>query len=393
MREYTLTGRESIADREKVPSRTTSAIAACVSSGVRSPPVSGYTASADGTASPDGTLFLVKLADLSGTPRFFLPPTDVMNTRPTDSHALEDRRRALPPYSSEWYDQVRMQLGEAACRQLGFYAIPQEYLLSVVIPVYNERETLLALLENVRRVPIRKEIVLVDDASTDGTRDLLKDLERQVWDDAQNRLAIYYHDQNRGKGAAVRTGFSKARGDAVIIQDADLEYDPAEIPRLLQPIIEDRADVVFGSRFLGDQPHRVLYFWHYAGNKFLTMLSNCFTNLNLTDMETCYKLFRREVIEAIGPAVEAGTVRYRAGIDRPRGTAEMPGVRDVDQLPWPDLRPGQEDRPARWVSGPVVHRALWTRGLKSVGRDVWTRSVCPRYTSSPAKEGHVDQDW
>ena len=203
------------------------------------------------------------------------------------------------PYTAEWFERMRSQLGDAACRQLGMYAIPSDFRLSVVIPVFNERETLMQLLDRVKEVPIPKEIVLVDDCSSDGTRDLLKELEQSEWSDDKNQLSIHYHDVNQGKGAAVRTGFAKATGDVSIIQDADLEYDPAEIPRLLQPIIEDRADVVFGSRFLGDQPHRVLYFWHYAGNKFLTMLSNCFTNLNLTDMETCYKAVRGEVARGL----------------------------------------------------------------------------------------------
>ena len=158
----------------------------------------------------------------------------------------------------------------------------------------------------------------MDDCSVDGTRDLLKELEAQAWSDPQNRLSIFYHDKNRGKGAAVRTGFSKAKGDVMIIQDADLEYDPGEIPRLLQPIIAGKADVVFGSRFLGDQPHRVLYFWHYVGNRVLTTLSNCFTNLNLTDMETCYKLFSREVMDKMGPMLK----QDRFGIE-PEMTARV----------------------------------------------------------------------
>ncbi|MFG0294571.1 MAG: glycosyltransferase family 2 protein [Maioricimonas sp. JB045] len=222
------------------------------------------------------------------------------------------------PYTNEWYQSLRAILGEGGCRQLGIYAIPDNFQLSVVVPVFNERNTLPEILDRIRAVPIRKEIVLVDDCSSDGTRDLLKDYETREWNDPNNVLSIHYHDVNRGKGAAVRTGFSHARGDAIIIQDADLEYDPAEIPRLLQPIINDEADVVFGSRFLGDQPHRVLYFWHYLGNKFLTLLSNCFTNLNLTDMETCYKLFKREVIEAIGPRLR----QERFGIE-PEMTARV----------------------------------------------------------------------
>lgn len=234
------------------------------------------------------------------------------------------------PYSQEWYDQLRRVLGSAACRQLGFYVIPPNVIVSVVIPVYNERDTILEIIRQVRDVPVRKEIVLVDDCSKDGTRDILKQLEdeeRAIVEQANaagrpvlatNRLTIVYHEKNRGKGAAVRTGFAAAKGDIVLIQDADLEYDPTEYPRLLRPIVEGQADVVFGSRFLGDQPHRVLYFWHYLANKTLTTLSNCFTNLNLTDMETCYKVFRREVIDEIGPKL----AQERFGIE-PEITARV----------------------------------------------------------------------
>src|SRR5262249_42975844 len=145
--------------------------------------------------------------------------------------------------------------------------------------------------ERVQAVPIPKEIIVVDDCSTDGTRDILKSLEG-------DGLHIVYQPHNQGKGAALREGFRHATGNVVIVQDADLEYDPAEYPRLIQPIIENRADVVFGSRFIGDS-HRVLYYWHYVANKMLTTVSNMFTNLNLTDMETCYKVFRREVLADI----------------------------------------------------------------------------------------------
>lgn len=223
-----------------------------------------------------------------------------------------------PEHSLEWYNTLKGILGEAGCRQLGIYAVPDDFLLSVVIPVFNERKTLPDLLDKVRNVPIRKEIVLVDDCSRDGTRELLKEYGERDWNDPFNKISVHFHDVNKGKGAAVTTGFSKATGDAVIIQDADLEYDPSEIPRLLQPMIEGRADVVFGSRFLGDQPHRVLYFWHYAGNKFLTMLSNSFTNLNLTDMETCYKLFKKEVIDELWPTLQ----QQRFGIE-PEITAKV----------------------------------------------------------------------
>ena len=166
--------------------------------------------------------------------------------------------------------------------------------LSIVIPCYNERNTIEAIIEAVKAAPIAdKEIIVVDDCSTDGTRDLLRTrIETQVY-------RVIYHEHNQGKGAALRTGFKAATGDVVVVQDADLEYDPQEYPLLMEPILKGKADVVFGSRFAGGGPHRVVYFWHMMGNKFLTLLSNMFTNINLTDMETCYKMFRREVIQGI----------------------------------------------------------------------------------------------
>ena len=165
--------------------------------------------------------------------------------------------------------------------------------LSVIIPCYNEKDTIEALLSSVKNAPYpNKEIIVVDDCSTDGTQELLK-----KFVDLADK--ILFHDYNQGKGAALRTGFKAATGDIVIIQDADLEYDPREYPKLLEPILAGKADVVYGSRFLGSGPHRVLYFWHRVGNDFLTLLSNMFTNLNLTDIETCYKVFRREVIASI----------------------------------------------------------------------------------------------
>jgi glycosyltransferase involved in cell wall biosynthesis len=171
-------------------------------------------------------------------------------------------------------------------------------MLSVVIPVYNERETLRTLITRVLDSPIELdlELVLVDDCSTDGARDLYPEIER---DFADFNLRIFQHDVNQGKGAAVRTGFQHVTGDFVVIQDADLEYDPNDYPKLLKPLLDGRADAVYGSRFVGGDEHRVLYFWHYLGNKFLTLVSNAFTNLNLTDMETCYKCFKREVIQGI----------------------------------------------------------------------------------------------
>lgn len=165
--------------------------------------------------------------------------------------------------------------------------------LSVVIPCYNELGTIGRVVQAVRACPVPDlEIIIVDDCSTDGTRNLLQALTDQV-------DQIIYHSQNRGKGAALRTGFAAATGEIVVVQDADLEYDPQEFPDLIAPILSGRADVVFGSRFAGGRPHRVVYYWHMVGNKFLTMLSNMFTNINLSDMETCYKAFRREVIQAV----------------------------------------------------------------------------------------------
>ncbi len=165
--------------------------------------------------------------------------------------------------------------------------------LSIVIPVYNEKATLRELVQRVEAVDFEKEIILVDDASTDGSREILKN---EI--EGNGGAVVLYHDRNRGKGAALRTGFSRVTGDIVIVQDADLEYDPQDYAVLIGPILDGRADVVFGSRFLGG-PHRVLFFWHYVGNLFLTTLSNIMTNINLSDMETCYKVFRREVLESI----------------------------------------------------------------------------------------------
>ncbi|MCF8721701.1 glycosyltransferase family 2 protein [Nitrospina gracilis] len=164
--------------------------------------------------------------------------------------------------------------------------------ISVVIPVYNEKDTVRTLIERVEATPYDKEIVLVDDYSTDGTREILKEYE------SKDGFQVIYHEKNRGKGAALRTGFRNLTGDVIIVQDADLEYNPAEYGVLLEPILDGRADVVYGSRFLSG-PHRVLFFWHYVGNKVLTTLSNMFTNLNLTDMETCYKVFTKRVLDSI----------------------------------------------------------------------------------------------
>jgi len=194
--------------------------------------------------------------------------------------------------------------------------------LSIVIPAYNERATVEALLRRVAAAPIpgglEREILIVDDGSGDGTGELLKELE-QTGDPA---FRLVEHPHNRGKGAALRTGFEQVTGDVVLVQDADLEYDPRDYPTLLQPILDGEADVVYGSRFLGG-PHRVLFFWHYVGNRFLTTLSNMFTDLNLSDMETCYKVFRAEVLRGmtlcsdrfgIEPELTAKVAKTRARI-------------------------------------------------------------------------------
>ena len=229
-----------------------------------------------------------------------------------EDHCCPQCGAALPPPADPAPEQLRRWLGEPLARRLGIYPIPPDLRLSVVIPVFNEKDTIAEIVSRVRKVPISKEIILVDDGSTDGTREQLARME------GEPDLRIYYHPRNRGKGAALRTAFAQASGDIVIVQDADLEYDPAQYAQLIQPIVEGVADVVYGSRFQAEGPHRVLYFWHYVANRFLTTLSNVFTDLNLTDMETCYKVFRREVIQAIAPTLKES----RFGIE-PELTAKV----------------------------------------------------------------------
>ncbi len=184
--------------------------------------------------------------------------------------------------------------------------------LSVVIPVYNENKSILKILKKVQSVNINKEIIVIDDYSTDGTREILKDIENSKENDKSttyvlsdsnshlkiDNIKIIFQEKNSGKGAALKKGFKEVSGDVIVVQDADLEYNPEEYYKLIEPINENWADVVYGSRFLGG-PHRVLYFWHYVANRFLTLFSNMLTNINLSDMETCYKMFRKEVLEDI----------------------------------------------------------------------------------------------
>ena len=218
--------------------------------------------------------------------------------------------------------------------------------LSVVIPVYNEAATIREIVRRVQAVDVSKELILVDDFSTDGAREALAEIAAQ----AEN-VKVLLHERNRGKGRALRTGFDHAAGDFVIVQDADLEYDPQDYPKLLHPLLSGQADVVFGSRFLTTEQHRVLYFWHSVGNRLLTLLSNMATNLNLTDMETCYKVFRRELIQSIvleedrfgfepeitSKIAKAGARVYEVGISyhgRTYGEGKKIGAKDGFRALW-----------------------------------------------------------
>ncbi|MBI3463749.1 MAG: glycosyltransferase family 2 protein [Planctomycetes bacterium] len=279
-------------------------------------------------------------------------------SRQTLAAWLDNGKPDTPPLAAEVRRELaEWLLGPRVCRQLGIYRLPEGFLLSVVIPVYNEVRTLPEVVRRVRGSGVPAEIILVDDGSTDGTRDLLA-----TWMD-QPDLRIFLQPHNQGKGAALKRGFEQARGNVVIIQDADLEYDPAEYLKLLQPIIDDQADVVFGSRFLGDS-QRVLYFWHYVGNRLLTLLSNAFTNLNLTDMETCYKAFRREVLQQITPTLR----ERRFGIE-PELTAKVASVPSVRIYERPITYSGRtyaEGKKITWRDG---LSALWCilryrRGIK-----------------------------
>jgi glycosyltransferase involved in cell wall biosynthesis len=264
-------------------------------------------------------------------------------------HGTTSPGPAIPPFASDSARRAWLidTLGEPFCRKLGIYRIPENLVLSVVIPAYNEKNTIHEILRRVRAVPIQKEIIVVDDCSTDGTREALRTMTERDGD-----LKVIFHERNQGKGAALRTGFRHATGQIVIVQDADLEYDPAQYPELIQPIVEDQADVVFGSRFIGET-HRILYYWHSVANKYLTQLSNMLTNLNLTDMEVCYKVFRREVIQGIRLKSD------RFGFE-PEVTAKVARFK----FPAEDGRPG---RSCRIYEVPVSYYGRTYREGKKIG--------------------------
>jgi glycosyltransferase involved in cell wall biosynthesis len=201
-------------------------------------------------------------------------------------------------YDLELLEQLRRTLGDEALARLGVFRIPAGFKLSVVIPAYNERKSIRDCLARVAASPVPKEIIIVDDGSTDGTRDILRELQAVGAEAGERDFHVILHERNQGKGAALRTGFAAATGDVVLVQDADLEYDPADWPQLLAPLVDGRADVVYGSRFLGG-PARTHLFWHRVGNWALTLASNMVTNLNLSDMETGYKAIRRASLEGI----------------------------------------------------------------------------------------------
>ena len=248
---------------------------------------------------------------------------------------------------SETTTAMRDLLTPAAYKRLGVYPIPDGFLLSVVIPIFNEAETVRNIVECVREVPVPTEIILVDDGSTDGTRDILEEFQ------GQPRTTVLLHPKNRGKGAAIRSGFARANGDVVVIQDADLEYDPQEYPLLLLPILEDQADVVYGSRFSSSY-RRVPKYWHSTINRLITLLSNMSTNLKLTDVETCYKLIRRDVLQQVLPRLRED--RFGIEIEITARLAKLKGIRFYEVPISYNPRSLDEGKKIGWRDG---IRALW----------------------------------
>ena len=266
---------------------------------------------------------------------------------PEEVQRLRDSLLSLSEDDSLRVDLLRTLLGETACRRLSIFQLPTDFVLSVVIPIFNEVDTLAKVVQAVRESGVCCEIILVDDGSTDGTRELL-----ESWQDAED-LKILMHDKNQGKGAALKTGFEQATGDAVIVQDADLEYTPQDFLTLLQPIVEDGADVVYGSRFIAGM-RNVPRLRHYIVNKTVTWWSNLFTNFLLTDMETCYKVFRRDVIQKISPTLQ----EKRFGIE-PEITAKLSRIKGIKLREVPIRyypRSYDEGKKIGWRDGV---RALW----------------------------------
>lgn len=238
-----------------------------------------------------------------------------------DSQAIEQLQRLLnldPRDRSQSMRLLQQLLTPAVCRRLGLYSTPDSFLLSVVVPIYNEVNTIRKIVSTIREVPIPTEIILVDDGSTDGSRAVLESFQGDA------HTTVLLHAQNRGKGAAIRTGLARSNGDVVIIQDADLEYDPHEYPLLLLPILDDVADVVYGSRF-SSPARRVPKYWHSTVNRFITLFSNMKTNLKLTDVETCYKLVRRDLMDQILPTLKEDG--FGIEIEVTAKLARLPGVR------------------------------------------------------------------
>ncbi|MFO0816788.1 MAG: glycosyltransferase family 2 protein [Pirellulales bacterium] len=287
--------------------------------------------------------------------RIDLDDSDARQLRNVLRDIAEDVRKKTVdgPYAHN-IEVLRHLYGEEKCQTLGIYQIPDGFVLSVVIPAYNEVETIESILARVRNTGLPVEMIVVDDGSTDGTRELLHDLQRQK----KELFELVLHERNQGKGAAVRTGLLKATGNVVVIQDADLEYDPEDFHLLLQPILEDEADIVYGSRFLGGDK-KISPAWHRRGNEFLTYLSNRRTGLKITDVETCYKMFRRELIQPV-----AETLRERGfgvELEITAKCARLPNVRF-------------EERPIRYS------RRSYAEGKKIGMKDaIWALWCLARY--------------